>query len=90
MLESILYCMQIFFIVLDVVVLLYLLRSFLMVLPFGAYIVEFVVTLMLPIWVPMQYMLRHSILHTLKFDLSPYILLLVLTYLQTICSILIS
>ena len=90
MLESILYCMQIFFTVLDVVVLLYLLRSFLMVLPFGAYIVEFVITLMLPIWVPMQYMLRHSILHTLKFDLSPYILLLVLTYLQTICSILIS
>lgn len=88
MLDFILYCMQIFFTVLDIVVLLYLLRSFLAILPFGHQIISFIVTLMLPIWLPMQYLLRRSILHTLKIDLSPYILLLVLTYLQTICSIL--
>ncbi len=88
MLESMIYCMQLFFMVLDIIVLLYLFRSILIMLPFGKYLIEFIVTLMLPIWVPMQYILRHSILHTLKFDLSPYILLLVLTYLQTICSIL--
>ena len=88
MLESMIYCMQLFFMVLDIIVLLYLFRSILIMLPFSKYLIEFIVTLMLPIWVPMQYILRHSILHTLKFDLSPYILLLVLTYLQTICSIL--
>ncbi len=90
MLEFMLYCMQIFFTVLDVIVLLFLLRSVITVLPYGEYIVKLIITLMLPIWIPMQYMLRHSILHTLRFDLSPYILLLVLTYLQTICFVLIN
>lgn len=90
MIEFILYCLQMFFLVLDVVVLLFLLRSWFIIFPFGTYLIEFITTLMLPMWVPMQYMLRNSILHTVKFDLSPYILLLVLTYLQTICSILIN
>lgn len=84
------YCLQIFFLVLDCIVLLYLLRSLLLRFPFGKQLLQLVITLLLPIWVPMQYLLRHSILHTMRFDLSPYILLLLLTYLQRLCSLLLN
>lgn len=86
MLAMMLYILQIFFIVLDCIVLLYLLRAFLVMLPFGSQLVRFIAVLMTPMWVPMQYLLKHSILHTVRLDLSPYILLLILTYLQGLCS----
>lgn len=90
MVPIVIYSLQIFFIVLDCIVLLYLLRNLLLIFPFGDYLVQLVLTLLLPIWIPMQYLLRHSILHTLKFDLSPYLLLLILTYLQELCSLLLN
>lgn len=88
MFPFIIYSLQIFLIVLDCIVLLYLLRFLFAVLPFGDRMVSIIVTLMVPMWVPMQYLLKRSILHTFQFDLSPYLLLLVLTYLQDICSML--
>lgn len=90
MISIVVYSLQIFLMVLDCIVLLYLLRNLFVVFPFGKFLTQTVITLMLPMWIPMQYLLRHSILHTLKFDLSPYILLLVLTYLQGICSLLLN
>ena len=86
MISLLIYSFQIFFIVLDCIVLLYLLRNLLAIFPFGGYMVKIIVTLVMPVWVPMQYLLRHSILHTLEFDLSPYLLLIILTYLQELCS----
>lgn len=84
MLYITIYSVRIFFIVLDIVVLLFLLRT---IIPYGKHILNFLVTLMLPILLPMQYLIRHSILHTIKIDLSPYLLLVVLSYLEWLCSI---
>ncbi len=87
MLSMLLYTLQIFFLVLDLIVFLYLLRTALAFWPWGgAQIVRFIAILMTPMWVPMHYILKHSILHTVRLDLSPYILLLILTYLQELCS----
>ena len=83
--QLIIYTFQCFFIVLDVVVLLYWLRSFLVLFPFGDYIVRFLAVLMTPMWYPMQWLIKHSILCTAKFDLCPYLLIVVLTYLQGLC-----
>ncbi len=85
MLHILIDSLQIFFMVLDVIILLFLLRA---VIPYGKRINSLLVTLMLPILAPMQYLVRHSILHTMKIDLSPYFLLIVLSYLEWICSIL--
>lgn len=86
----VIYSLQIFFMILDCIVLLYLLRGFLIIFPFGEYLAQLVSTLMLPMWYPMQYLLQRSILHTLRIDLSPYILLILLTYLQELCSFLLN
>lgn len=82
----ILYTIQYFLLVLDVIVLLYLLRDIIIRFPFGNKIVSFLAVLMTPIWYPVQYLLRNSILYTVQLDLGSYILLLVLTYLQELCS----
>ena len=84
--QLIIYTFQCFFIVLDVVVLLYLLRSLIVVFPFGDRIVRFLAVLMTPMWYPMQWLIKHSILRTAKFDLCPYFLIVILTYLQGLCS----
>lgn len=91
MFQLIVYSLQIFFVVLDCVILIFLLRSFIMMLPFaGSYIMKLDLILLLPMCYPIQYLLRHSVLHTVRVDLSPYILLLVLSYLQGICAILLN
>ena len=78
----ILYTFQCFFIVLDVVVLLYLLRNLLVLLPFGGSIVRVLAVLMMPMWYPMQWLIKHSILYTARYDICPYLLIIILTYLQ--------
>lgn len=80
------YTFQCFFIVLDVIVLLYLLRNILVMMPFGSSIVRLIAVLMTPMWYPMQWLVKHSILCTAKFDLCPYLLIIILTYLQGLCS----
>lgn len=84
--QLIIYTFQCFFIVLDVIVLLYLLRSLIVVFPFGDRIVRFLAVLMTPMWYPMQWLIKQSILRTAKFDLCPYFLIVILTYLQGLCS----
>jgi hypothetical protein len=85
--SMILQVLQLFFLVLDCIVLLYLLRDFFIILPFGDCFVKWISILMTPIWVPIQMLLKHSILFTAKFDLGPYLLLLILTYLQVLCTL---
>lgn len=82
----ILYTFQCFFIVLDVVVLLYLLRNLIVLLPFGRSIVRLLAVLMMPMWYPMQWLIKHSILYTARYDICPYLLIIILTYLQGVCS----
>ena len=82
----ILYTFQCFFIVLDVVVLLYLLRNLIVLLPFGGSIVRVLAVLMMPMWYPMQWLIKHSILYTARYDICPYLLIIILTYLQELCS----
>ena len=82
----ILYTFQCFFIVLDVVVLLYLLRNLLVLLPFRGSIVRVLAVLMMPMWYPMQWLIKHSILYTARYDICPYLLIIILTYLQELCS----
>lgn len=88
MFSFVVYSLEIFFTVLDCIVLLYLVRNLFLRLPFGEQIARFLVTLMLPMWMPIQWLLHKSILQTMQFDISPYILLLILTYFQGICSML--
>ncbi len=83
MLSYIAYCFSIFFIVLEVFILLYLIRG---ILPFGIIAVYFIDILVAPLIMPMQKIVKHSILNCFKVDISPYILLIVFSYLNSMCS----
>ncbi len=86
MLVYVLLCLRWFFIVLDCVVLIFLIRT---MIPFGEKATKFILSLMLPMLFIMHGLLRRSILHTQQMDISPYLLLIVLSYLQDLCSIII-
>ena len=75
--------MQVFFTVVDVIVLLYMIQS---VLYMGIHIQRFMLMLAYPMLHPMQRLVKHSVLGTFSVDLSPYILLVALNYLGNICN----
>lgn len=83
----VIYCLQLFFAVLEVIVLLYMIQS---ILNMGTRIQRFLLMLMYPMLYPMQRLVKHSVLGTFSIDLSPYILLVVLNYLGNICSYLLN
>ena len=83
----VIYCLQLFFAVLEVIVLLYMIQS---ILNMGIRIQRFLLMLMYPMLYPMQGLVKHSVLGTFSIDLSPYILLVVLNYLGNICSYLLN
>jgi YGGT family. len=83
----VIYCLQLFFAVLEVIVLLYMIQS---ILNMGIRIQRFLLMLMYPMLYPMQRLVKHSVLGTFSIDLSPYILLVVLNYLGNICSYLLN
>lgn len=83
MLYYIAYCLYIFFIVLQIDTLLYLLRG---ILPPGGYFRYFVEMLAAPALTPVQKLVKHSVLKCFKTDISPYILLITLFYLGSLCS----
>ena len=83
MVAYVIYCLQLFFTVLEVIVLLYMIQT---VLNMGIHIQRFLLMLMYPMLYPMQRLVKHSVLGTFSVDLSPYILLVVLNYLGNICS----
>ena len=77
----IIYCMGIFFIVLEIIVLLYMVQS---VVDMGRYVRLITLILVEPILSPMQKLIKHSVMNTFSLDLSPYILLIILYYLGKI------
>ncbi len=83
MYRYILYCTNIFAIVLEVIVLIYMMQG---IFRFGPKLRYFLLMLVSPVLVPMQKMVRRSILNTFTIDLSPYVLLIVLVYLEQVCA----
>lgn len=83
MLYYIAYCLYIFFIILQADVLLYLLRN---LLPAGNFLRCFTEMLAAPALAPVQKLVKHSVLKCFRTDISPYILLIVLFYLGSLCS----
>lgn len=87
MYEYIIYCMGIFFVVLEIIVLLYMIQT---IVDFGDIVRKYTIILVAPILLPMQKLVRRSVMNTFSLDLSPYILLILLYYLERICDYLIS
>lgn len=87
MVEYVIYCMGIFFIVLEVIVLIYMLQS---IINMGRYARLVTLILVEPILSPMQRLVKHSVMNTFSLDLSPYILLVILYYLGKVCDYLLS
>ena len=83
MISYIMYCLNIFFIVLSIIIVLYILTG---VFNFGKRFRLFILILMEPMLTPMQKLVRNSIMNCLTVDISPYILLILLVYLQRLCS----
>ncbi len=77
------YCFDIFFVVLEIFVLLYLIRKIIPIGVIGRGAIEFLVYPILP---SMQKLVRRSALNCFNVDVSPYILIIILTYLNDLCS----
>lgn len=82
MFTYVVYCFQIFFVVLEVIVLLYMIQSLFYM---GELVNFFLVMLMYPMLYPVQKLMKCSVLGTFSVDLSPYILLVILNYLGNMC-----
>lgn len=83
MISYIMYCLNIFFIVLSIIIVLYILTG---VFNFGKRFRLFILILMEPVLTPMQKLVRNSIMNCFTVDISPYILLILSVYLQRLCS----
>ena len=83
MISYIMYCLNIFFIVLSIIIVLYILTG---VFNFGKRFRLFILILMEPMLTPMQKLVRNSIMNCFTVDISPYILLIFSVYLQRLCS----
>ena len=66
---------------------LYMLRG---IIPLSSLISNILDNIMEPLLCPIRYLVRHSVLKCLKVDISPYIILIVLSYLQSVCQFLLS
>ena len=82
MYQYIVYSLEIFFIVLEVIVLLCLIQK---MFDFGLQVRRITLILVAPILQPMQRMVKHSVMNTFSVDLSPYLLIVVLSYLERLC-----
>ena len=83
MVHYIIYCMEIFFIVLECLVVLFLVQSF---FPLSQKVRLFFLMMVSPILFPMQKIMKHSMMNTFSRDLSPYVILIILSYLERVCS----
>lgn len=87
MFHYIVYCLGIFCMVLECIILLYLLQNMIYL---GKIIRYFSLLLMYPILYPMQKLIRKSILNTFSIDLSPYVLLIIIFFLENVCDYLLT
>ncbi|MBR1743693.1 MAG: YggT family protein [Lachnospiraceae bacterium] len=85
MVRYLLYCFSIFFVVLEVILILYMLQGFFRM---GHTIRLFFIMLVYPMLAPMQRIFKYSILNTYSIDLSPYITLIILNYCYFLCDML--
>lgn len=83
MVHYIIYCMEIFFIVLECLAVLFLVQSF---FPLSQKVRLFFLMMVSPILFPMQKIMKHSMMNTFSIDLSPYVILIILSYLERVCS----
>lgn len=82
MVQYVIYCFSIFFIVLEVILVLYMLQNFFYL---GRTVRMFLIMLVYPMLAPVQYIFKYSILNTFSIDLSPYVTLVILNYLGYLC-----
>ena len=82
MVHYIIYCMEIFFIVLECLVVLFLVQSF---FPLSQKVRIFFLMMVSPILFPMQKIMKYSMMNTFSIDLSPYVILIILSYLERVC-----
>ncbi len=87
MFSYIVYCLSIFLIVLEVIVLFFLLQS---IIYMGQRMKKFSFMLIAPMLFPMQRLVQKSVMNTFSVDLSPYLILIVLFYLEKFCGYLLS
>ena len=85
MVRYLLYCFSIFFVVLEVILILYMLQGFFRM---GHTIRLFFIMLVYQMLAPMQRIFKYSILNTYSIDLSPYITLIILNYCYFLCDML--
>lgn len=71
--------LYIFFIVLEILLFLYIISSW---LPLGAKLKSFFLTILGPIFDPIRFLLKFSVFQTRGIDLSPIIALVVISYFQ--------
>lgn len=83
MYHYLLYCGNIFILVLELLVLFYMLQGFLHLGKGARY---FSLMLVAPLLFPMQKLVRRSVLNTITADLSPYLLLIMLAFLSNVCN----
>jgi len=74
--------MGIFFVVLEMIVVFYMFQT---IIDLGVQVRRLTLVLVAPVLSPMQRLVRHSVMNTFSIDLSPYILLVVLHYLEQAC-----
>lgn len=87
MYEYVIYCINIFIIVLEVIVLLYLIQT---VVHLGSFLRKLTYMLVIPVLDPVQRIMKRSVMNHFSLDLSPYILLILLCYLERVCAYLLS
>lgn len=76
------YTLYLFVIIIMIINFVYMFSG---VITLGSLINNILDNLMKPLLCPIRYMLKHSILKCIKVDLSSYIILIVLLYLQALC-----
>lgn len=81
------YSLYLFFIITMIVDVIYMLRW---IVPFGDFINNILDNIMKPLLYPIRLVVKHSILKCLKIDISPYIILIILSYMQSVCSFLLN
>lgn len=81
------YSLYLFFTIIMITDVIYILRK---IIPWGDFLNKMLDNIMKPLLQPMRFIVKHSVLKCLEIDISPYIILIILSYMQSVCSFLLS
>lgn len=81
------YSLYIFFIIVMIIDIIYMLRW---IIPLGSFINNVLDNIMKPLLYPIRFIVKHSILKCLKTDISPCIIIIILSYMQSVCNFLLN